>query len=230
MTSRARVRNQFGHHRRAAGRQLVDDRHVEIGEERHGQRARDGRGAHVELVRHDAAAHGFAFLGQRQALAHAEAMLLVDDGQAQPVEFDMVLDQRLRADHQLHAALGHGGGGLAPRLGRQAAGHPGDVHAQRLQPRGELAEVLFGQDFGGRHQRHLGPGRDGLGRGDGRDHGLAAAHVALQQAMHRIRLRQVCGDFPHDALLRASQRTAGFRTAGPPARPARRWAAAARLP
>ena len=113
----------------------------------------------------------------------------------------------------ISAALGHGGGGL-PRLGRQAAGHPGDVHAQRLQPRGELAEVLFGQDFGGAISATWAP----------RAMAWAAAMAARScrcprrpaTGDDRIRLRQVCGDF-RTTLLRASQLNG---TAGPPARPA----------
>ena len=35
-------------------------------------------------------------------LLHAEAMLLVDDRQAQPLEFDIRFQQRVRADHHMH--------------------------------------------------------------------------------------------------------------------------------
>ncbi|MCY1529070.1 hypothetical protein D9M68_641970 [compost metagenome] len=156
-------------------------------------------------MRDDAAAHGLALARERQPLRHAEAVLLVDDGQAQAVEFDVILDQRLRAHDQLHAAVGGGRRGFSARLGAEAAAQPGHVHAQRLQPGHQLAEVLFSEDFGGRHQRDLGAAGDGLRRGNGRHHGLAAAHVALQQAMHGIRLGEIRGDFLDDALLRAGQ-------------------------
>jgi len=66
-------------HRRAAGRQLVDDRGVEVGVEGHGQRARDGRGGHDQLVRRLRAV--VALGAQRQALVHTETVLLVDHHQ-----------------------------------------------------------------------------------------------------------------------------------------------------
>jgi hypothetical protein len=200
-----RVRDQLGQDRRASRRQFVDDGHVQVGKKGHGQGAGNRRGAHVELVRHDAAAHGFALAGERQALPDAEAVLLVDDGQAQAMEFDVVLDQRLRAHDQLHATVGGGRRRRAARLGGEAAAQPGYVHAQRLEPRHQLAEVLLGQDFGRRHQRDLRAAGDGLRRGDGRHHGLAAAHVALQQAMHGVRFGQVGGYLFDHSLLRAGQ-------------------------
>ncbi len=49
---------------------------------------------------------GAAFLHQLEALHHAEAVLFVHDDQAQIVELDLLLDQRVRADHQVRAALG----------------------------------------------------------------------------------------------------------------------------
>ena len=86
-------------HRRAAGRQLVDDRNVEIGVRGHRQRSRNRRRGHDQLMR--IATGGQALLAQQQALVHAEAMLLVDDHQAEPLELDAFLKQRVRADRDL---------------------------------------------------------------------------------------------------------------------------------
>jgi hypothetical protein len=41
---------------------------------------------------------------QRQALAHAEAVLLVDDGQAEAGKLDLVLDQGVGADRDRRLA------------------------------------------------------------------------------------------------------------------------------
>ncbi len=38
---------------------------------------------------------------------HAEAMLLVDDRQAQLLELDVLFEQRVRADDDVHQARGH---------------------------------------------------------------------------------------------------------------------------
>ena len=45
-----------------------------------------------------------ALLAQQQALMHAEAMLLVDDHQPEPLELDAFLEQRVRADRDLGSA------------------------------------------------------------------------------------------------------------------------------
>ena len=58
------------------GRSL-DDAHVAQADERHVQRARDGRGRHGEHV------HFLAQLLQALFVAHAEALLFVDDHQAE---------------------------------------------------------------------------------------------------------------------------------------------------
>ena len=48
-----------------------------------------------------------AFLAQRQALMNAEAVLLVNNGQAEIMEFDAFLKQRMGADNNLRAAIGN---------------------------------------------------------------------------------------------------------------------------
>ena len=47
-----------------------------------------------------------ALLHQVEALQHAEAVLLIDDGEAQLVELHVLFEQRVRADHHLRQALG----------------------------------------------------------------------------------------------------------------------------
>jgi hypothetical protein len=66
----------------------------------------------------------------------------------------------------------------------------------------EVEGVLRGQDFGGGQDRHLVAVFDGDHRGFGGHDGLAAAHVALQQAVHGVRLLHVVRDLLDDALLR----------------------------
>jgi hypothetical protein len=83
------------------------------------------------------------------------------------------------------------GAGLALEL----AGQPGDFDAQRFEPALEGDEVLLGEDLGGRHQRDLITGLQRLQRGQGGNHGLAGADVALYQAHHRFVLAEVVGDF-----------------------------------
>ncbi|MNF45261.1 hypothetical protein D3C84_263890 [compost metagenome] len=135
-------------------------------------------------------------------MLHAEAVLLVDDHQGQAGESDLVLEQRVGADHHGRAAgdpFQRRGAGLALEL----AGQPGDLDAERRQPFAEIEEVLLGEDFGGRHQRHLVAGLQRLQGGEGGDHGLAGANIALDQAQHGRVLAEVVGDLGADPLLRA---------------------------
>lgn len=61
--------------------------------------------------------------------------------------------------------------------------------------------MLLGEDLGRCHQRHLITGFQRLQGGEGGDHGLARAHIALDQAQHGLLLAEVVSDFIPDALL-----------------------------
>ncbi|MNU87727.1 hypothetical protein D3C71_775170 [compost metagenome] len=65
--------------------------------------------------------------------------------------------------------------------------------------------MLLGENLGGRHQRDLITGFQGLERGEGGDHGFARANVALNQPQHGLALTEVVGDFIADPLLGASR-------------------------
>ena len=65
--------------------------------------------------------------------------------------------------------------------------------------------MLLGQQFGRRHQGGLIARMYRSQRGERGHHGLAAADVALHQAQHRLRLRQVARHFLAHALLRRGE-------------------------
>ena len=197
------VGEELGDDGRAAWRQFVDGADGQVGVVAHRQGARDGRGAHHQQVRLQLLA--FQLFAQRQPLRHAEAVLLVDDGQPQPREGHVALDDGVRAHHQHGCAAGHLFDHRGARTALAAAGQPGHGHAQRLQPLDELAEMLLGQDLGGRHQRALPAGVHGHRRRQRRHHRLARAHVALQQAVHGDGPGDVGFNFGHHALLGAGQ-------------------------
>ena len=79
---------------------LRQPRDVEVAVVRHQQRARDGRRRHHQHV----GAAGAALRLQREPLVHAEAVLLVDDGEGQVAEGDVGLEQRVRADEDVDLA------------------------------------------------------------------------------------------------------------------------------
>ncbi len=72
-----------GLNRHAVFGRRFDDAHVAQADERHVQRARNGRGAHGEHV------DLLAQLLQPLLVAHAEALLLVDDEQAEILKLDV---------------------------------------------------------------------------------------------------------------------------------------------
>src|SRR5262249_25905531 len=62
-------------------------------------------------------------------------------------------------------------------------------------------EVLFGERLGRGHERALATGLDGAEQRVERDHGLAGADVALEQALHRERAREVVLEIDDRLLL-----------------------------
>ena len=140
-------------------------------------------------------------------------MLLVDDHRTEAGEVDGILDQRMRSDDDVDRAVGQTGQhilAIGPRhpirqqldtqrsITEQIVG-VGDAHTveQRPHSRG----VLVGQYLGRRHQCRLVPTLHcGEHRGHG-DHGLARAHIALQQSMHRVRRGEVGLDLADCPLL-----------------------------
>ena len=74
-----------------------NDAHVAQADERHVQGARNGRGAHGEHV--DLLAH----LLEALLVAHAEALLFIDDEQAEVLELDVFRKQAMGADENVDA-------------------------------------------------------------------------------------------------------------------------------
>ena len=109
------------------------------------------------------------------------------------------------ADDEPRAAVADRRERLAPGGRALAAAEPGRLDAQRPEPVGEIAPVLFGEQLGRRHDRGLHAAGDGLETGDRGDDGLAGTHVALDQPHHRMRLGEVLEDVIDDALLGTGQ-------------------------
>ena len=132
----------------------------------------------------------FAALGlQGEALVHAEAVLLVDDGEGQVLELHVGLEQRVRADEDVDLA------GRQPleQLGARAALLPArqqrQAQAGGLGVGGDGVGMLARQHLGRRHQGGLGARLHRDRHGHQRHHRLAGADVALQQAQHAMRAR-----------------------------------------
>ncbi len=168
-----------------------DHREVAQSLERHAERARDrrrGQRQHVDL--------GAQRL-QRLLLAHAEAMLLVDDDQAQPLEAHVIGQQLVRADHDVDGAVVD----LLDRgldlLLRLEARQLDDAHRPVGEAVRQRLEMLLGQQRGRRQHRDLLAAHH---RDEGRAQrhlGLAEADVAADQPVHRLARGHV-GDHRRD--------------------------------
>ena len=91
-------RQGAGVDRLAPGRLLAQRGDVHVAEIGQHQRARDRRRGHHQQI------DRLALAGERQALVHAEAMLLVDHREAEIGEIDALLEQRMRADRDVDLA------------------------------------------------------------------------------------------------------------------------------
>ena len=152
------------------------------------QRPRDGRGGHRQHV---------DGLPQRlQPLLHldAEPLLLVDHHQPEVVESHVRLGQSVRADDDVHRAFFQPADdlGLLPPRGEPRQG--GNLEGKLGHAGGERPLVLLAQQRGGHEHRHLVAGIDRLERRPHRQLGLAVAHVAAQQPVHRPRQAHVVLD------------------------------------
>ena len=145
------------------------------------------RGIGVAVMCSTCAARPF---GERLALLDAEAVLLVDDGDGELAQVDALLDERMRADDDLRVDVA---------LDR--AREERRAHAERRAQRLDREEVLLGERLGGRHQRAAVAALDRAQQRVERDHGLARAHVALQQPLHRRAAGEVVVELGDRALL-----------------------------
>ena len=136
------------------------------------------------------------FSASAVALLDAEPVLLVDDRDREIGELDVTLDQRVRADRDLCDAVSDL---VADLLRAHGAGEKNTAHAELRTERLEGQEVLLGERLGRCHQRALPLVLDRAQQRVQRDDGLPRADVALQQPLHRRRLREVeidLGDRP----------------------------------
>ena len=183
------------------GGQFVEAANIHLAILRQRQRARDRGRGHRERMRR-AAALG----GERQALRHAKAVLLVDHHEAEIAVIDRVLKDRVGADQELDRAIEQ------PHQDRLALAPLGparqqrDLHPRRAEHLPERLEMLARENFGRRKQRRLLARLDRDQHGIQGHHRLARANIALQQPQHRGLLRHVAFDLGDRARLRARQR------------------------
>ena len=125
-------------------------------------------------------------LAQQLLLLDAEALLLVDDDEAEVLGADVAREQPVGADQDVDLARLVVGQDRFD-LGRLAQPRdPLDHEGQVGEALAEGAEVLLGEDRRRHQHQHLLAVGGGLDRGPQRHLGLAEADVAADQPVHRL--------------------------------------------
>ena len=122
---------------------LIKHADVEVAVQGQAEGAGYGRGGHHQQVR-------IAALAQEAlSLGHAEAVLFVDNHQAQPLGQEARFDEGVGAHGEAHVAESEVQAGFGARLHAGGPKMNGDL--QRFEPSPEVGVKLLGQDFGGGH-------------------------------------------------------------------------------
>ena len=181
--------------RMPVGRRGLDRAHVARAGQREIKRARNRRGGERQHI--DQPEKLLEFL----LLLHAEALLLVDDDQAEILEFDVLREKPVRADDDVDRAVAQSLDrlalalrGLQPAQAIDADRVGGDTFAQ-------VFPVLLGQDRGRHEKGRLFAFLHRLENGADRDLGLAEADIAADEPVHRARAFHVPFRFEDGPLL-----------------------------
>lgn len=192
---------------------FIQEREVEIAEEGEREGAGDGRRCHAEKMRRVGGRSIQALecqLLQLGPLRDAEAMLLIYHDEGELAEVHLVFEEGMGADDD----IGDAGlyrfdeswfGELIAIELAPAPGEEGDLEAFFGEELGESLGVLDGQDFGRGEEGSLIAGLTRRQYGEGRDHCLAASHIAVEESIHRMRLPEVFQNFFDGFVLSAGE-------------------------
>ena len=179
----------------APRRRRHDQAHVAHAAHRHLHGARDGRGREREHV--DLLAHVLELL----LVLDAEALLLVDDDEAQVVRVHVGGEQAVGAHEDAHLATRKALEGKPLLLGRAEAREHVDLEVERREAVEERLEVLLREDRRGAEHHDLTALGDALEGGAQGHLRLAEAHVTAKQAVHRTGGLHVGLDIRHGGAL-----------------------------
>ena len=180
-----------------AGRFFVEDRDVHMAVLGEAEGAGDGRGRHHEDV-------GLgAFRAELHPLRHAEAVLFVDDGEAEIVELHPLLEDGVGADQDLDIAPGQRREFRVALRALVAARQDLHHHPGGFGEGLKAFEVLAGKDFRGGHEDPLPVVLDRRQEGEEGDEGFSGPHVALEETVHPVGGGHVGVDVAGRKLLRA---------------------------
>jgi hypothetical protein len=194
-------------HRRTPSRHRTQLGLVEVAVDEHRRGARDGRRGHHEHV-------GLvAETLQHGALLDAEPVLLVDHDEAEVRERRVAVQQRVGSHDDVDVAGMQSSRDPATLRRGRAVREQRDADrplreqrplARERQPLQQVAgdhRELLGEHLGRRHERALVAALHRDEERGHRDDGLPRAHLALQQAVHRHRRREVGLDHVEGGVL-----------------------------
>ena len=159
------------------------------------QRARDGRRGEREHV------HVGAKLLELLLVRDAEALLLIDDDEAQVLELGLLRQDRMRADDDVDIALGQPFARVLHLLGGNEARKAADLQREAGESLGKILVVLAGEQGGGRDHRDLLSVHRRDESGAQRDLGLAETDIAADQPVHRLAAFQIAQHIGNRAFL-----------------------------
>ena len=117
-------------------------------------------------------------------MAHAEALLLIDDEKSQILKRQVLRQQLVGADKQVHPALFHPLQNFLHLLGAAESRQHFDGNRERAEAILGRHIVLLGKNGGGHQNRRLLPVKDTLHHGAECYLRLAVAHIAAEKAIH----------------------------------------------
>ena len=161
---------------------MADDACIQVAIDRERQRARDGRRRHDEQVR------AGTLRAQGVALAHAKAVLFVDDHERQMLKIHVFGKHGMGTKEHVKLArfqLHMDAFALRRRRGARQE-RPG--HAGLREQRAGLIGILTSQHARRRHDAGLGAAIDGYGQRTGGNGCLTGTDVAQQQTVHNARI------------------------------------------
>ena len=134
-------------------------------------------------------------------VAHAEMLLLVDDQKAQVLETDPLGQQRMCAHDNIDGAACDSVAGGLRLLGADETRQRAHLQRKAAKTLGKTFEMLPRQQGRGGDHRHL-HARHGRDKGRAHRHfGLAKAHIAANQPVHRIARAEIGQDILDRAQL-----------------------------
>ena len=129
-------------------------------------------------------------------MAHAETVFFIDNHEAEVFKSDVGLHQFMRADYDIHRAIGHAFERLLGGFAGVETGKLRHFHRKVGEAVGEVLRMLLHQQGGGREHAHLFAAHHRhKGRAQGH-FGFAEAHIAAHEPVHRLALGEV---FEHRA-------------------------------